>query len=148
MSIIGKGLDYKPKGGGSNLGDALSLTARLLKRRSLVIIISDFISINWEQELKDISAKHDLIAVRISSPLDKQMMNAGLLQLEDPETGIRLHAPTSFASFRSAWEAWHEERNALLLSIFKHSGVSSLEISTADDALLLLSSFFRGRRGR
>jgi uncharacterized protein (DUF58 family) len=148
MSIIGRGLSYKPKGGGSNLGDALSRTARFLKRRSLVIIISDFICINWEQELKDLSNRHDLIALRISDPLDKVMMNAGLLPFEDPETGIRLHAPTGFASFRSAWEDWQNERGELRQNIFKHSGAASLELSTADDALHLLSSFFRGRRGR
>jgi hypothetical protein len=86
--------------------------------------------------------------LRIGDPLDKEMMNAGLLQLEDPETGITLHAPTGFASFRSAWEDWQEERSELWLSICKHAGAASLELSTLDDALLMLSSFFRGRRGR
>jgi uncharacterized protein (DUF58 family) len=148
MSIIGKALAYKPKCGGSNLGDALSRTARVLKRRSLVIIISDFISINWEQELKDISGKHDLIAIRISDPLDKNMMNTGLLRLKDPETGIILHAPTSFASFRSAWEDWQTERLDLWQAICNHAGAAGFELSTIDDAYLGLSNFFRGRRGR
>jgi uncharacterized protein (DUF58 family) len=147
MSIIGKCLSYKPKEGGSNLGDALSRASRLLKRRSLVIIISDFISINWEQELKDVSARHDLIALRISDPLDKSMMNAGLLQFEDPETGIKLHAPTGFASFRSAWEDWQSEKQLLWETICKRAGTASLEISTSDDAHLFLSRFFKGRKG-
>jgi uncharacterized protein (DUF58 family) len=148
MSIIGKGLGYKPKDGGSNLGDALLRTAKLLKRRSLVIIISDFICINWEQELKDVSHHHDLIALRISDPFDKNMTNAGLLQLQDPETGIMLHVPTGFASFRSAWKDWQEERRELWHSICKHAGVANLELSTTDEALLVLSSFFRGRRSQ
>lgn len=148
MSVIGKGLDYKPKGGGSCLGEALSRTARILKRRSLIIVISDFICINWEQELKDLSGRHDIIALRISDPLDKEMMNAGLLRFEDPETGITLHAPTGFASFRSAWNDWQDERAELWGAICKHAGVSALELSTSDDALLVLSHFFRKRRGR
>jgi uncharacterized protein (DUF58 family) len=148
MSIIGRALSYKPNSGGSNLGDALSRTARLLKRRSLVIVISDFICINWEQELKDMAGKHDLIALRISDPLDKTMMNAGLLQLEDPETGIALHAPTGFSSFRSAWENWQKEKYELWQAICKHSGAASLELSTDEDTLLPLSRFFRGRRER
>jgi uncharacterized protein (DUF58 family) len=148
MSIIGRALAYKAKGGGSNLGDALSRASRLLKRRSLVIVISDFICINWEQELKDLSGKHDVIALRISDLLDKNMMNAGLLRLEDPETGIMLHAPTGFDSFRSAWEDWQEERSDLWQAICDHSGAASLELSTVDDALLKLSGFFRGRKKR
>jgi uncharacterized protein (DUF58 family) len=146
MSIIGKSLSYKVKSGGSNLGDALSRTARLLKRRSLIIVISDFICINWEQELKDLSNKHDLIALRISDPLDKRMMNAGLLRLEDPETGIMLHAPTGFTSFRSAWEDWQIERHELWEAICKHGATASLELSTSDDAYQGLSRFFRGRK--
>ncbi|MDR2900032.1 MAG: DUF58 domain-containing protein [Treponema sp.] len=148
MSIIGKGLRYKPSGAGSNLGDALSRAVRFLKRRSLVIVISDFICINWEQELKDLSNRHDLITLRISDPLDKHMMNAGLLRLEDPETGIRLHAPTGFASFRSAWEDWQDERSELWSAICKRAGAAALELSTIDDALLVLSHFFRGRKSR
>lgn len=148
MPLIGKLLSYKPTCGGSNLGDALFMASQLLKRRSLIIVISDFICVNWEQEFKDLSNRHDLIAVRISDPLDKRMMNAGLLQLGDPETGIKLHAPTGFASFRSAWTDWQEERSKLWKSICDRSGTAALELSTADDALLVLSSFFRGRKGR
>ncbi len=148
MGIIGRGLGYKPQDGGSNLGDALARTARILKRRSLVVIISDFICINWEQELGDLSGHHDIIAVRISDPLEKKMMNAGLLRLEDPETGIKLHAPTGFSSFRSAWKDWQDERKELWFAICKHAGAACLELSTSEDAPLVLEKFFRGRKGR
>ena len=144
MAAISAALEKRPTEKGSGLGKALVGAGRLLKRRSLVIIISDFLCINWEQEITDMSRRHDVISIKISGPLDKEMPQSGLLTLEDPETGHRLRASASFASFRSAWASWHEERTRLWEAICRRSGVACLELSTADDAPAVLMRFFRG----
>ena len=144
MAVISAALEARPQEKGSGLGKALTGAGRLLKRRSLVIIISDFLCINWEQEIGDLSRRHDVISLRISGPLDKEMPKSGLLTLEDPETGLKLRAPASFSSFRSAWASWHEERARLWEAICRRSGAACLELSTADDAPAVLMRFFRG----
>lgn len=145
MTLINGALSVTQGGGGSNLGAALAAQGRLLKRRSLVVAISDFISVNWEQELGDLCRKHDVILIRISDPLDTGMVDGGLIALEDPETGLTYHAPTGFASFRSAWAEWHEDRLHAWQRICRRSGASFLDISTADDVPAALIHFFRGR---
>jgi uncharacterized protein (DUF58 family) len=146
MAVISAALEARPLEKGSGLGKALAGAGRLLKRRSLVIIISDFLCIDWEQEIGDMSRRHDVISIKISGPLDKEMPRSGLLTLEDPETGLKLRASAAFSSFRSAWASWHEERKQLWEAICRRQGAAYLELSTADDAPAVLLRFFRGHQ--
>ena len=109
-----------------------------------MVIVSDFLCVDWEQEIGDMSRRHDVIALGITSPLDKEMPAGGLLTLEDPETGVRLRAPTSFPSFRNAWASWHGERRRLWEAICRRSGAAWMELSTAEDAPAALLRYFRG----
>ena len=146
MAVISAALEGRPFEKGSGLGKALIGAGRLLKRRSLVIIISDYLCVNWEQEMGDLCRRHDVISLRITGPLDREMPRGGLLTLEDPETGLKLRAPTFFPSFRSAWASWHEERGRLWEAICRRSGAAWLELSTADDAPAVLVRFFKGHQ--
>ena len=145
MSFISAALENRPREKGSGLGLALKGTKAFLKRRSLIIVISDFLCLNWEHEIGDLSQAHDVIAIRISSPLEKEIDKHGFFTLEDPETGYSTGSP-AFSDFRSAWSHWHEERQQLWESICRRSGVAILNLSTSDDAAAVLGNFFR-RRG-
>ncbi|MDR2076662.1 MAG: DUF58 domain-containing protein [Desulfovibrio sp.] len=146
MAMISAALEARPQERGSGLGSALTGAGRFLKRRSLAVIVSDFLCVDWEQEIGRLSRKHDVIALGITSPLDREMPDGGLLTLEDPETGVRLRAPSSFPSFRSAWASWHGERRRLWEAICRRSGAAWMELSTGEDAPAALLRYFRGRR--
>jgi uncharacterized protein (DUF58 family) len=146
MAMISAALEARPGKRGSGLGNALIGAGRFLKRRSLVVIVSDFLCVGWEQEIGDMAGRHDVIALGITSPLDREIPAGGLLTLEDRETGLRLRAPSSFPSFRRAWASWHEERRRLWEAICRRSGAAWLELSTAEDAPAALLRYFRGRR--
>ena len=142
MAFISAALENPPREKGTGLGLALAGASCLLKRRSLVIVISDFHSMNWEQEMDEISRQHDVIAIRIAGPLETEIPCQGLFTLEDPETGVVVRSP-AFIGFKSAWKLWHEERRQLLEAIIRRSGASFLSLSTADDAAAVLAGFFR-----
>ncbi|QQO08954.1 DUF58 domain-containing protein [Breznakiella homolactica] len=146
MAVITAALASAVPKGGSGLGKALSGTERLLRKRSLVVVISDFLCINWEQELGSLCRRHDVIAIKITDPLDTDMPKAGLLRFQDPETGIRLYAPTAFSAFREAWSGWHRDRSTSWEAICRRSGAAHKELSTAGEAAVELSRFFSGRR--
>jgi len=125
---------------GSDIASALTGAQRLLKKRSLVVIISDFYSVNWEHEMGNLCRKHDCIALRIC---DKQELPfSGLITLEDPETGIRIEAPAGLESFKESWTQWQNERSTHWESQCKKSGASFLELSVKDDAPSALKKFF------
>jgi uncharacterized protein (DUF58 family) len=129
---------------GSNLAQALTGAQRLLKKRSLVVVISDFFNMNWEQELTALCRKHDCIALRICDPRD--MPFSGLITLEDPETGVRIEAPAGLNSFQDNWAEWQMERSAGWEAQCKRAGASFLELSTASDAAAVLIKFFGSRK--
>jgi uncharacterized protein (DUF58 family) len=153
MAVLSAALDARPAGRGSGLGKALEGTARLLRARhfrrnsprSLVAVISDFMCIGWEREMAALCADHDVIAVRLGDPADLEMGDAGLVSLEDNETGHKLYAATSFRSFREPWAAWHEERARLWQAVCRRWGAAALSLSTAEDAVPVLARFFRNQ---
>jgi uncharacterized protein (DUF58 family) len=146
MTILTGALRDRAGGRGSSLGAALLGTRRLLKRRSLVVVISDFLALNWAEELGALCRKHDVIALRLGSPRDEEMPDLGLITLEDPETGLVLHGAAGFASFRSAWAEWHRERARFWRAVCRRSGAAFLDLSGADDVPAALIRFFGERR--
>jgi uncharacterized protein (DUF58 family) len=133
-------------GAGSNLEAALAGTGRLLKKRSLVTLISDFFCVNWEQGLGDLCRRHDVIAFKMEDPLDTEIPGLGLVSMEDPETGYAIHAPASFDRFRAAWKDWHADRTVLWENICRRAGAARLALSSQDDPFAALLRFFGGRR--
>jgi uncharacterized protein (DUF58 family) len=125
---------------GSNIASALQTAQRLLKRRSLVVLISDFFSINWEKDIENLCRKHDVITLRICDP--PGLPYPGLITMEDPETGVRIEAPAGMPSFREAWTQWHSERSALWENQCRRSGAAFLELTTEEDAPSSLLKFF------
>jgi uncharacterized protein (DUF58 family) len=148
MAIISSALGASPGAGGSALSLAIRGAGSLLKRRSLVVLISDFRCPDWDIELNSLAGRHDFIAVKINDLFDYDFPNLGLLTLEDPESGKTIQAPTSFSSFRWAWREWNEEQNNAWIAACRRLGLSRLEISTSDDALSVLKGFFQSRRSR
>jgi uncharacterized protein (DUF58 family) len=132
----------------SNVRLAIASAQRMLKRRRMVILLSDFINTGWEKELIDISRRHDLIAIRISDPELEDLKNLGLITMEDPETGLRMSVPTGSASFRMAWQRWHRDRAEIWQNQCTRAGISHLELPVNTDAVSVLRRFFGGRSGR
>jgi len=130
----------------SNLHSAIAGAGRLLKRRSMVVLLSDFLSIGWEQELSDFGRKHDVIAIRVSDNLDTDLPDFGLINIEDPETGIQLAAPTGSDTFRRTWSRWHKDRADVWQNLCRRAGVAHLELPVTADAVTALTRFFGGRR--
>jgi len=137
------GVSWRRERTGSNLASALTGAQRLLKRRSLVVVISDFFSINWEYEMSNLCRKHDCIALRVCDP--PELSFPGLVTLEDPETGVRIEAPAGMDSFRESWTNWNNERYAQWESQCKRSGAAFLELPTNADAPASLIKFFGSR---
>ena len=131
----------------SNLPAAIAGAQRMLKRRSMIVIVSDFLSTGWERSFGDLCRCHDVIAVRVSDPVDSSISNLGLLLIKDPETGIQINAPTKHSSFKEAWLRHQNDRTKNWRSICKKAGASMLELPVDTDAASALTRFFTRRSG-
>lgn len=145
---ISEVLGYQADGRGSDLGLALRTASRLLKRRSIVVILSDFRCDAYQVELALLSRKHDVIAVRLRDFLDKHFPSTGLLDFLDPENerGFTAHG-TSKSLKKEYGEFWEGQRQRWLADC-RASEIDSLEIGTDEQAAEALQLFFRRRRRR
>ncbi|HAH60910.1 MAG TPA: DUF58 domain-containing protein [Treponema sp.] len=130
---------------GSVLGSALTGAGKLLKKRSLVFVLSDFRSTSWIDPLASLAQKHDVAAVRITDASDNELPEMGTVPFIDSETKTRLVLPTSLSSFRNAWRADNRQHLAGWRESCRKHGVLPLIIATDDDPVRVLSNFFAHR---
>ena len=148
LRVVREILYHKPKARGTDLGAALDYVNRVLTRTSVVFLISDFLTQGFERPLRLTSRKHDLIAIHLLDPRDRSLPAAGLVDLEDPETGETLLVDTSDAAFRHRYEALSKEREENLDRLCKSLGVDRVTIDTSQPYADPLVRFFRLREKR
>ena len=135
--------------GDTRLGDLLAQAGALLRRRSLVFVLSDFISAaGWGPALGRLARRHEVLAVRLFDPLEMALPDIGLLTVEDAETGEQLQVDTQDAGFRQRFEALASQHEADLRDQLASAGVDVLELATNDALLDALLRYLALRRQR
>lgn len=133
----------------TRLGDLLGLAEGMLRRRSLVFVVSDFISDpGWQTPLGRLARRHEVLAVRLVDPLELALPDIGLLTVEDAETGEQLLVDTQDPGFRQRFEALTAEHEDTLQSQWQQAGVDVLELATDEDLLAALLRYVALRRQR
>ncbi len=134
----------------TDLGPVLAAAGAGIKRRSLVFVVSDFISEpGWEKPLNLLTRRHEVIAVRLSDPREAELPDAGPLVLQDAETGEQLYVDTGDRAFRERFEAAARSREAGIATAFRRAGVDALPLSTDDDlvhAIVRMAQLRKQRR--
>lgn len=139
----------KPGGAGTALADLLAAADGVIRRRSLVFVVSDFISApGWEDALARLSRRHEVVAVRLYDAAEMQIPDVGLVTVEDAETGEQLLVDAADPGFRARYEQFAEAAEAALRESLGRAGVDTLELATDDDLLDALLRFADLRRRR
>jgi uncharacterized protein (DUF58 family) len=137
--------------GVTNLRQFLQTAFQLIPRRSLVFVVSDFISLpGWSEPLAHLAQRHEILAVRLYDPLEMDLPDLGLLLVQDAETGEQVLVDTHDRAFRRRFAAAAERREQALRTTFSEAGVDALELSTDDDLVDAILRFadLRKRRSR
>ncbi len=133
----------------TSLADLIKTAATTIRRRSLVFVVSDFISApGWSEALARLAQRHEVVAVRLFDPLEMALPEIGLVTVEDAETGEQLFIDSADPAFRERYHAIAEAREADLRDALAHSGADTLELATDDDLLDALLRFADLRRQR
>lgn len=160
LRLIREMLFFEPKHRGTNIPAALAFLNHVLHRRSIVFLLTDFLHSfggaaaqpgsgrDTLQELGLTNARHDLVCVHLHDPRESALPPAGLLTLEDAETGELLEIDSSRAAIRDRFARTNAERLAELDRAFRRAGVDTLSFSTAEPFAQTLQRFFETRRGR
>lgn len=131
----------------TRLYDLLQTAAHVMHRRSLVFVVSDFITQpGWEKPLAQLAHRHDVVAIRLYDPLEMALPDLGLLTIQDAETAEQLFVDTHDRTFRSRFAAAVTQREEALHDAFSYAGVDVLELSTEDEVVDALFRFSALRR--
>lgn len=137
------------RSGPTNLTKLIEMGLHTIKRRSLIFLVSDFISEpGWEQALNLLSRKHEVLAVRLWDPREIEIPNVGLIVMEDSETGEQLYVDTNDAGFRRRFKEAAAQREAAIDAAFKRAGVDALSLSTEEDLVRAIVRFATLRKQR
>ena len=133
----------------TDLTPLLGAGLHAIKRRSLVFIISDFITApGWERLLSLLNRRHDVVAIRLWDPREVELPDVGPVIMEDAETGERLYVDTHDRGFRRRFREAGRRREAELNDLFKRAGVDALPLSTEEDLVRAIVRFATLRQRR
>jgi uncharacterized protein (DUF58 family) len=133
----------------TDLAPWLRSALRVIRRRSLVFLVSDFLSIpGWDKSLDLLTRKHEVLAVKVSDPREYALPDIGSIVLEDAETGEQLFLDTHDRGFRRRFEQAARQRQEALAALMAHAGVDMLSLSTDGDLAREIVRFALERRQR
>jgi uncharacterized protein (DUF58 family) len=150
LRVVRDLLNFQPEHRGTRIAAALEHVAHMLKRRAILFLVSDFHDETFEQSLRLVKRRHDLIAVRVTDPREHGLAGAGILQAKDAETGAVCEIDLSSRRVRAHFERAVAEREARLKRLFAGRGVDVIDVRTDRPYVEPLIAFFemRGRRVR
>jgi uncharacterized protein (DUF58 family) len=144
--IVAAILSGEPAGRGTNLGGALDYLNRVSRHGTTLCIVSDFQAFDFRSQLAAVARRHDVVAVLVTDQNDRELPEAGLLQLWDPESGCRRLIDTGAPQVRELYRSGAATRRAELLQGLAAAGVKHLEVATGAPAIHPLTRFFRARQ--
>jgi uncharacterized protein (DUF58 family) len=148
LRLIREVLGFRPKQVRTNIAAALEYVNRVTTKRSVIFVVSDFQGEGYQQALRILNRRHDVVAVSITDPREVRMPDVGLIELEDAETGELVTLDTGSAHVRRQYESLGRERQKRMADLFRASRVDQIDVFTDRDYVRDLVRFFRARERR
>ena len=146
LRLVRELLALEPAGRRTDIGAALDYASKVLSRRAVIFIISDFLDeAEYGRSLRVLAHRHDVVAIALTDPRELELPDVGLVELEDAETGERVLIDSSDARVRQQYAGRAAEIRAQRTRLFRANGVDAVEILTAGSYVEPLMAFFRAR---
>ena len=148
LRIIREVLSFAPEGKTTNLKTALEYMNNAIKKRGIVFLISDFMDAGYDNILRVIGRKHDLIGVVLNDKRENEIPQMGLVKFTDAETGSERWLDTSDKKTQKKFKEIMEQNKAFRKSLFLSSRLDNIEVHTGENYIKPLVQFFRLRERR
>jgi len=150
MRIVREVLAADGPGGGTDIAGALNYLNNILHRKAVVFLISDFqdAKSDWERRISKTASRHDLVCCHLRDPAEASLPDAGVVELEDPETGELLWVDTSSRRVRDTFAAHAAEKHNAIETLFKRNKIDSMFFTTTTDTIGPVRKFFRKRAAK
>ena len=148
LRVLRELLYFRPEGRRTDIAGALEYLTRVVRRRAVVFVVSDFLATGYRKALAVTGRRHDTIVIRMGDPRERELPAIGYIELEDAETGEQLTVNLSDPTFRLAFDREVTNTRTALEREFRKTGVDVIEISADRPYADRLRRFFRQRAKR
>ena len=148
LRVIRDVLSFQPQGRGTNVGLALEYLHRLHRRRTVSFLVSDFLATGYEQPLRLVSRRHDIIPISITDRRELSLPRLGLVTLQDLETGATILVDTSSAAVHQQYQQRRQAALDRRRQLFQSLGIDAIDVYTDERYIQPLLRFFRARARR
>jgi uncharacterized protein (DUF58 family) len=145
LRIIRELVYHQARGKGTDLGIPLRYLNNVIKKRSIAFVLSDFITSGYEEALRIASKRHDVIGFQLYDRHEKELPDAGLLSVQDRESGEQLLLDTSSTILRTAYQQQFQERLATFKQTFARSNADTISVQSDASYITALHQFFKRR---
>ena len=145
LRIIKELIEYEPKNKDTDILQSLSTLKNKLKRKSVIYIISDFLSDNYEKPLKFLKLHHEVILINISDIKEKEIPNIGYAYIEDAETGEQVLVNTSSKSFQKQYSELIEQKIEENQNRMKKIGIDMINLTDQESFDITINRYFRNK---
>jgi hypothetical protein len=148
LRVIRDLVAFQPGGRKTDLAASLTYALRLLHHRSIIVVLSDFLAQGWERPLRRLTARHEVVAITVYEPRERELPASGWLELEDAETGQRVLVDAGDREVRSRHTSLAERQLGDRRRALAAAGVDHLALVTGQDYALPLRRAFAARARR
>lgn len=146
LYIVRELLSIEPVSNGTDLDEAIRYFNNTTRQKSIAFILSDFLATGYDNDLKVIGKKHDVIGLKVYDKMDMQLPQAGLLQVKDSETGRTKWLDTDDTMVRHNYQQHFFEQTDISKKYFRKAGADLLHVRTDEDYVKILQKFFLKRK--
>ncbi len=148
LRVIRELLYFKPEGRGTDVSMALEYLNNITRKKSVVFLISDMISDNYDKAVRITNSKHDLSVIKINDPRERELPPIGLIRLKDNESGEEILVDTSSRKVRELLEKRWDYRDEKTHDFLKKSGIAYINLDTSQDYMKKIVRFFKERASK
>ncbi len=148
LRIVRELLALKPQGTGTRIGAAIDEVMQIVRKRSVLFVVSDFMDDNWERSMSVASRRHDVIPVVVSDSAEAALPAVGLLEIQDPETGESFVVDTGNRGVRARFASIAADDHLRRQQTFRRMRLDTVEVETGGDFVAPLAEVFRRREAR
>ncbi|MCX7835194.1 MAG: DUF58 domain-containing protein [bacterium] len=146
--VLAELVEFEPKHKTTNIANALQFVNRVFRKRAIVFVLSDFLDSSFENELLQVALRHDVVAIHLVDPFERKLPEIGWVKFLDSETNEEVWLNTNSKKVQQLWSTSFIQEQLKVAEICKKAKVDRIEISTVQDIVPLLTSFFKQREKR
>lgn len=145
LRIIRELLEFQPQSQKTDISNALSYLSRVMKKKAIVFVLSDFVDDNYQRTLKITSGRHDVTGIRVYDAKEEEIPNLGMVNMQDEETGKTILVDTSSRSVRNNYAKYYREKVDYFQESFRKSGAGNLSSRVDESYVKKLLGYFKMR---